>query len=173
MNEPAANIALPPALESYREVMTGRIGQRSRHYLGVVDALLIRRYAVAIDDPNPLYHDADAARAAGYDNIVAPPNLLSAIVDWSAGAFDQELKADGTIGMGDTDGLRIMGAGEEMEFLKPVVAGSRVFAEDFVERVEVKSGRSGPLVFVTLAHDIVDENNDAFNRNHRTVMVRQ
>jgi hydroxyacyl-ACP dehydratase HTD2-like protein with hotdog domain len=75
--------------------------------------------------------------------------------------------------MGDTGGLRIMGAGEEMEFLKPVVAGSRVYAEDFVERVEVKAGRSGPLIFVTLAHDFLDENNNAFNRNHRTVMVRK
>jgi acyl dehydratase len=169
MNE----VGLPPELERYRAMMEARIGQRSRHYLGIVDALLIRRYAVAINDPNPLYHDADAARAAGYDDIVAPPNLLSAIVDWGAGAFDHELKPDGTTGMGDTGGLRIMGAGEEMEFLKPVVAGSRVYAEDFVERVEVKAGRSGPLIFVTLAHDFLDENNNAFNRNHRTVMVRK
>lgn len=172
MSELPQTAELPPALESYRAIMEARIGQRSRHYLGVVDALLIRRYAVAIEDPNPLYHDADAARAAGYQDIVAPPNLLSAIVDWGAGAFDHALKADGTTGMGDTNGLRIMGAGEEMEFLKPVVAGSRIFAEDHVERVEVKAGRSGPLVFVTWAHDFLDENSDAYNRNHRTVMVR-
>jgi acyl dehydratase len=163
---------LPPILESYRAMMESRIGQRSQHYLGVVDALLIRRYAVAIDDPNPVYHDADAARAAGYEDIVAPPNLLSAIVDWGAGAFDHALRSDGTTGMGDAHGLRIMGAGEEMEFLKPVVAGSKVFAEELVERVEVKVGRSGPLIFVTWAHDFVDENNEPYNRNHRTVMVR-
>src|SRR3546814_13674350 len=91
---------LPPILESYRAMMESRIGQRSQHYLGVVYALLIRRYAVAIDDPNPVYYDADAARAAGYEVIVAPPNLLSAIVDWGDGAFAHVLSTDGTTGMG-------------------------------------------------------------------------
>src|SRR3546814_18785136 len=92
---------LPPILESYRAMMESRLGQRSQHYLGVVDALLIRRYAVAIDDPNPVYHDADAARAAGYEDIVAPPNLLSAIVAWGAGAFDPALRSAGTPRLGD------------------------------------------------------------------------
>jgi acyl dehydratase len=163
---------LPPALEDYRQRMEARKGTRSRHFLGVVDALLIQRYAVAINDPNPLYHDADAARAAGYHDLVAPANMLSAIVDWGPGAFDSALKPDGTAGMGDTQGLRIMGAGEEMEFLRPVVAGARIYAEESVERVEVKHGKLGPLVFVTWAHDFVDERDQPYNRNHRTVMVR-
>src|SRR3546814_18188339 len=119
---------LPPILESYRAMMESRIGQRSQHYLGVVDALLIRRYAVALDDPNPVSHDADAARAAGYEDIVTPPNLLSAIVASGAGAFDPALRSDGTTGMGADHGTRSMGAGTEMELLKPVDADSKVFA---------------------------------------------
>jgi len=172
MTENSEAPALPPKLEAYRQRMEARKGERSRHFLGVVDALLIRRYAVAINDPNPLYSDVEAAHAAGYDDIVAPPNLLSAIVDWGPGVFEDALKPDGTAGMGDTQGLRIMGAGEEMQFLKPVVAGARIFAEEAVESVEVKHGKSGPLVFVTWAHDFVDEDNQPYNRNRRTVMVR-
>ena len=43
--------------------------------LGVfpVSAAEIREFAEVIEDLNPLYLDADAARAAGYPNILAPP----------------------------------------------------------------------------------------------------
>jgi acyl dehydratase len=33
----------------------------------------IREYAAAVGETNPLYFDVDAARAAGYDDVVAPP----------------------------------------------------------------------------------------------------
>ncbi len=33
----------------------------------------IREYAAAVGETNPLHHDLDAARAAGYDDLVAPP----------------------------------------------------------------------------------------------------
>lgn len=36
----------------------------------------IRYYAVAVGDTNPLYTDRDAAGAAGYRDVVAPPTLL-------------------------------------------------------------------------------------------------
>jgi acyl dehydratase len=35
----------------------------------------IRAFAEAIGDLNPLYLDADAARAAGYANVIAPPTF--------------------------------------------------------------------------------------------------
>ncbi|CAO5175760.1 conserved hypothetical protein [Frankia sp. AiPs1] len=36
----------------------------------------IRRFAQAIGDDNPLYHDVEAAKAAGYPDLVAPPTFL-------------------------------------------------------------------------------------------------
>lgn len=35
----------------------------------------IREFADAINDPNPIYRDPEAARAAGHDDIVAPPTF--------------------------------------------------------------------------------------------------
>jgi len=32
-------------------------------------------YAQAIDDPNPVYRDLDAARQAGYPDVIAPPTF--------------------------------------------------------------------------------------------------
>jgi acyl dehydratase len=38
-----------------------------------VSRLKIMEYAQAIGDPNPVYRDLDAARRAGYPDVIAPP----------------------------------------------------------------------------------------------------
>lgn len=159
-------------LAAYHSAMQTRIGKRHRRYLGIVDALLIRRYATAIGEAGPIYHDQQAAQAARYDDIVAPPNLLSGIMEWGAGHPESELRPDGTYRPGPTSALRVMGAGEEMELLRPVTAGTELWLEDEVEEVTVKQGRSGTLVFVTARHDFVGADGTPYNHNRRTVMAR-
>jgi acyl dehydratase len=163
---------LPAPLDSYYSEVVAKIGVRHRRRLGIVDALLIQRYAIAIGDPNPVYHDDAAARAAGYDGIIAPPNLLSGIMEWGPGRNEAELSPDGTFRRGRTGTLRVMGAGEEMDMVRPVTAGSEVWQEEEVESVTIKQGRSGPLLFVTTRHDFVDDQGAPYNRNRRTVMAR-
>lgn len=159
------------ALDAHADAQRARIGCVDRHHLGVVDARTIRRYALATGDMNPLYHDAAAARAAGYADIVAPPNLLSAVVEWGAGQAESSLSPDGTARKPGSP-LKVMGAGEEIEALRPVVAGADIWAEEEVVNVELKQGRSGPLLFVTMRHDFTDADGAPYNRNRRTVMVR-
>lgn len=161
-----------PALAAYYESALATVGERKRRHLGIVDALLIRRYAVAIGDPNPIYHDREAARAAGFDDIVAPPNLLAAVVDWTEGPMEDDLLPDGTPGSHSVGGLRAMGAGEEMEILRPVTAGCDLYEEQVVESVDAKQGRSGPLVFVSTLHEMASQDEFVFNRNRRTILVR-
>ena len=54
-----------------------------RHYESAevyeVGRELIRRFADAIEDPNPLYRDPQAARAAGYPDVIAPPTFLTVL----------------------------------------------------------------------------------------------
>jgi acyl dehydratase len=40
---------------------------------------LIRHFALAIGDNNPIYHDVAAARAAGHRDLVAPPTFLTTL----------------------------------------------------------------------------------------------
>lgn len=165
-------IEMPPALADYHAQAVKRIGQRTRHAIGIIDERLIRRYAIAIGDMNPIYHDPAAARAAGYDGLVAPPNLLAGVVEWGAGRPEAELGPDGTVRQAATGSLRVMGAGERMQSFRAVTAGAEVHEEIGVEQVELKQGRSGPLLFVTSVHDFVDGDGVPYSRNHRTVMVR-
>ncbi len=159
------------ALARYADSQRALVGTVERHALGAVTAGTIGRYARAIGDDNPLYFDPDAARAAGYANVIAPPNFLSAVVEWGPGRPEHELAPDGT-SRGRSDALRVMGAGEDIEIVAPVVAGTEVFAEHEILTVEEKQGRSGPLVFITARHDFFAGDGRALNRNRRTVMVR-
>lgn len=163
---------LPAALLAYHREAAAKVGVRHRRRLGIIDALLIQRYAIAIADPNPLYHDDAAARAAGYEGIIAPPNMLSGIMEWGPGRSEAELSPDGTFRGGRTGALRVMGAGEEMEMVRPITAGSEIWQEEEVESVTIKEGRSGPLLFVTTRHDFVDDQGAPYNHNRRTVMAR-
>jgi len=39
----------------------------------------IRRFADAIGDPNPVYRDPEAAKAAGHPDVIGPPTFLTTV----------------------------------------------------------------------------------------------
>ena len=59
----------------------------------VVSRREAQRYARAVGDLSPIYFDEDAARAAGYDGLVAPPTFVGhAVVE--GGTLD-DVRTDG------------------------------------------------------------------------------
>jgi hydroxyacyl-ACP dehydratase HTD2-like protein with hotdog domain len=150
----------------------------SRRRLGTLDAVTIRRYAITIGVTNPIHYDQTAATSAGYADLVAPPNLLAATVEWGMGTPEAQLAPDGTpnggdMPLGDRDlGLRVMGAGEEMELVNPVTAGTELRLETILEAVTPKQTRSGPCVFVTTINTFTSADGAVLNRNRRTVALR-
>jgi 3-methylfumaryl-CoA hydratase len=51
---------------------------------------------------------------------------------------------------------RRMWAGSRLEFLRPLVVGSAVEKRSTIKDITLKEGRSGPLVFVTVRHEVFD-----------------
>jgi acyl dehydratase len=102
----------------------------------------IRRFALAIGDPNPLYLDPEAAKAAGYPDVIAPPTfLISASTGEGAG---------GLIGHPDL-GLvyaMVVHGEERFAFHRPVHAGDVL---DSVTRIDSirDSGRNEYMTLVT------------------------
>ena len=45
-----------------------------------ITALRTQQFAHAVEDLNPIYFDEEAARAAGYRTLVAPPTYLNYVV---------------------------------------------------------------------------------------------
>ena len=155
---------------------TGTLLARSN--LGTLDRVTIGRYAMTIGATDPVHVDPEAARAAGYADVVAPPNMLAATVEWGLGTPEAELTPDGTprseeipLGEGDLR-LRVMGAGEEMELVNPAVAGTEVLLETVLEAVTPKQTSSGPCVFLTTRNTFLSEDGTVLNRNRRTVVLR-
>jgi hydroxyacyl-ACP dehydratase HTD2-like protein with hotdog domain len=146
----------------------------ARRSLGTLDAVTIGRYAMTIGAADPSHYDPVAARSAGYADVVAPPNLLAAMVEWGVGTPETELGSDGTPHEGEIplgDGLRVMGAGEEMELVNPAVAGTEVVLETTLESVTPKPTRVGTCVFVTTLNTFMTAEGAVLNRNRRTVVL--
>jgi hydroxyacyl-ACP dehydratase HTD2-like protein with hotdog domain len=70
------------------------------------------------------------------------------------------------------EGLRVMGAGEEMELVSPVTAGTEVVLETTLDAVTPKQTRGGPCVFVTTLNTFMSSEGAVLNRNRRTVVLR-
>ena len=93
----------------------------------------IREYANAVSEANAVHHDPDAARAAGFRGVVAPPMFC---VVYSAGAMgpailDPELAIN----------LMMMVHGEQQfEWGEPVCAGDTVTTAVTLEDVFDKKG---------------------------------
>ena len=166
------------ALAAYYAATVPRVGTvLSRRRLGTLDATTIGRYAMTIGAADPIHYDRAAARSAGYADVVAPPNLLAAVVEWGVGTPERDLQPDGTpvdgdMPLGDGLGLRVMGAGEEMELVNPVTAGSELLLETTLDAVTSKDTRSGACVFVTTSNTFMSADGAVLNRNRRTVVLR-
>jgi acyl dehydratase len=104
----------------------------------------IRRFARAIGDTNPAYHDVEAAKALGHRDLVAPPTFLitagSAGNDAGGGFFQ-----DPTLGLV----FAMVVHGEEtFEFHRPVYAGDVLDGEVTVSDITDK-GRNELMTLLT------------------------
>ncbi|MGH3495343.1 MAG: FAS1-like dehydratase domain-containing protein [Sciscionella sp.] len=78
----------------------------------------IRYYALAVGDDNPVYTDVEAARAAGWRDVIAPPTLLCDSNQYLAREMDGEGFAGHSWGI-DVPGARQVRGGNEYVFHRP------------------------------------------------------
>ena len=93
----------------------------------------IREFAAAVGEENPLHHDVDAAREAGYADVVAPP-MFAVVFGGRAMApalFDPEVGIDFS---------RMVHGGQEFVWGPPVVAGDEIATEVEVKDVSERGG---------------------------------
>jgi acyl dehydratase len=100
-------------------VNTATIGKSFPTDLYAVGREKIREYAAAVGETDPLYHDLEAARAAGYADLVAPP--MFAVVYSSRPSA--RLLFDPEIGMNFS---RLVHGGQEFAWGELVVAGDEI-----------------------------------------------
>ena len=93
----------------------------------------VREYTRAVGETNPLYLDPDAARAAGFGNVVAPPMFC---VVYSAGAMGPAV-LDPKLGV---NLMMMVHGSQQFEWFEPVVAGDVVTTTVTIKDIYDKNG---------------------------------
>ena len=153
------------------------LGVEHSEELGEVSAILIKRYAAAVGETNPLYTDVDHARSEGYSDVIAPPNFIAAVINWSPGAPYDRLREDGTeddahLPGVPAKGVRVMGGGEEMTFERSVVAGTFVTRATTLISVSERESSQGPMLVARYRDVYRDASGEPLLRTVRTVLLR-
>jgi acyl dehydratase len=142
-------------------VNTKAIGKSYEPVIYAVGREKVREYARAVGETNPLYLDVEAARAAGYADVVAPP--MFAVV-YSAPAlgpalFDPDIELNFAM---------MVHGGQEFEWGAPVVAGDEITTTASVKDISERDGR-GYYVFQS---DSVNQRGEQVCRAGWTNIVR-
>jgi len=117
----------------------------------------IKRFADAVDDPNPLYWDEEYAAKSRYGSIIAPPGFFGWPVKLPRGVIFQR-PTDISDPPGVMENLRaalekagfnrVVDGGMEYEFFQPVKAGDVLTAKSTIKEIREREGKTGSMAFV-------------------------
>lgn len=132
----------------------------------------LRYFARAVGDANPVYVDADAARAAGFDGVVAPPTL---VVETNAYA-DRDPDAMGSVGHRwalEVPGTREIRGGHTYRFGRPARPDDILHVIWRLDDIEERTSRSGvPLLIVTASQTVTDAAGEHLATNVETTIFQ-
>jgi len=95
----------------------------------------LREFASAVFATAPLHHDVDAAVAAGYPDVVAPPTFPIVIQEKTL----QQLLSHPGAGI---DFSRVVHGDQKFEYERPLVAGDEVIARLRVTKIQSLGGHT-------------------------------
>ena len=127
---------LTPELQS----LVGR--SATYHAPDEIGRAAIRYFAIAIGDTNPLYTDAEYARANGHEDVIAPPTYVVESNQYMTGLPDAEGYIGHSWGIEVPDTRTIRG-GHEYEFFRHVYPTDRLTVHWKITDVSEKEMRDG------------------------------
>jgi acyl dehydratase len=163
---------------TYAEFLQSMIGKSTGTSKVVVERGPVSVFADAVVDDNPVYRDADAAKAAGFSGIPAPPTYPFIMEHW--GKFG-ELQTGEEVPnrLGEALGPLIAKGGlilhGEQEFIyhRPVVSGDVLLGDGKVVDAYQKESRGRTMTFVVTETNWTDQSGapvvtTRFNIIHRS-----
>jgi acyl dehydratase len=112
-----------------------------------VSRVKIREFADAIGDRNPIYRDIEAARAAGHDDVIAPPTFSIAI------SLGGDFLSDPDLGM---NYAMVVHGEQRFEFQRPIKAGDVLTCTSTITDIR-KAGNNELLKLTTEINDAAGE----------------
>ena len=140
--------------------MRSMIGVESDTSVYEIEKGAIRKWADAIGDPNPLYHDEEYAKKRGYRSIATPPAFIA------QHAFP--VKASQKQARIRSPFTRSLNGGNEYEFLKPVQAGDTITSTAKLAELLEREGRLGRMLFVIYETTYKNQNGEVVVKARNT-----
>jgi acyl dehydratase len=124
-------------------IKTEAIGKTCPPCVYAVGREKIKEFAAAVGESNPVHLDVDAARAAGYADVVAPPMFSVVYAGPVIGTllFDPEIELNFAM---------MVHGGQEFRWGPPVVAGDEITTTATVKEIADRGGM-GFYVFETVS----------------------
>lgn len=131
-----------------------------------------RYFATAIGDDNPVYVDDEAARAAGYEGVVAPPTLVCETNQYMTRRRDP----DGYLGHRfelPVEDCRQLRGGNEYEFFQAVRPDDVLHVEWEIAGLTERRSSSGlPMLLVRSVATYRNQHDELLVRNTETVIYQ-
>jgi acyl dehydratase len=103
----------------------------------------VREFATSIGETNPICHDVEAAKAAGYPDVVAPPTFLT-VLNFR---YSPQVIGDPDLGL---DYSRVVHGEQEYELHQPIVPGMHLVGKPAIVDIASK----GANEFLTIEASI-------------------
>jgi acyl dehydratase len=127
----------------------------------VVEQARVVQFADAIGEDGALFRDPEAARAAGYDEQLAPPTFVTVTQIMTSGqiVLDQELGLNYAL---------VVHGEQEYEWHRPVKVGDRLKATPRIADIYAR----GPNEFLVIEAEIKDEAGETVVVGRSTLLSR-
>jgi hypothetical protein len=127
--------------------MRASIGVRGGSRICEVDKLQIRLFARSVGHTDPIFYDEEAAKAAGYRSLVAPPGYLGTPIynpnDRGADMpFGRQLEPSRPL-------KRVLNGGTELEYFDAICAGDVLEATGYTSDIQERKGSIGDMLITT------------------------
>ncbi len=112
----------------------------------------LREFARSLHDDDPVWHDPEAAAAAGFDGVPTPPTITMISAHWREGGLIGHALALGL------DVRRLLHGEASWTYERPVRAGDELTASTQVADVASREGkRGGTMTLLTLETTFVNQ----------------
>jgi acyl dehydratase len=138
--------------------LTSYIGKPTGAGTVHVERGAVSRFATAVTDENPVYHDLPAAREAGFNAPPVPPTWTFASV--FQGSYPEDQPEDPTGGEGNPmmkimsglmkDGGMILHGEQEFRYHQPVLCGDVLQWEGRITDIYTKESRGKTMTFIMM-----------------------
>lgn len=139
-----------------------------------LSAASIRYFAEAIESANPVHVDADAARAAGHADVVAPPTLLCETNQYVPGRARDDAGYKGHAWELPVTGCRLIRGGNRYEFNKHAGPDTLVTSTwQITSAVEKTSGDGRRMLLVGSLATFTDQFGEVLVTDAETLIYQE